>query len=416
MSSNVIMPALGMAQDTGRLVAWLKNEGDTVTKGDPLMEVETDKTTVEVEANASGMLVNVSAQAGSDVPVGSVIAMIVSPGEAASDQVEKQSTAESETSIAVTPVARRLATDLGVDIRQIPSPGKRITRADVEAFASSDVQTRIPASPKARRLAVENGVTLAEVIGSGPNGAVIADDVIAVVAQSEKRPGAVEESQPKASTLWLRMAERLTESWQTVPHFYLKRSVNATGLVKWREQITSRVDQKITYTDFLVKLTAAALRHHPHLNGQWTGSQVAFNDAINIGLAVAVDDGLLVPVIHAADTLGVVAVAERRRVLVERAQQNRLQLADLQNGTFTISNLGMFDIDEFSAIVNPPQAAILAVGRVKDEVVAVAGQAEVRPMLSLSLSCDHRAVDGARGARFLDTLAQLIEDPLGMLD
>jgi pyruvate dehydrogenase E2 component (dihydrolipoamide acetyltransferase) len=408
------MPALGMSQDTGRLVAWRKKEGETVSKGDVLMEVETDKTTVEVEANASGTLVNVTAQAGADVPVGTVIAWIVGPGEKSPASV-----VDAATPVAMTPIARRIAADLGVDVSRIPAQGKRITRADVEAFANG--QRHVLASPKARRLAAENGLDLVALAGSGPDGAVLAGDVLSAVTLTAPPevlavPEVAQASPAQTGTMWRRMAERLAESWQVIPHFYLRRDVDATGLINWRQQITSRAEQKVTYTDLLLKLVAAALRQHPYVNGQWTGTTVTFNEQVNIGLAVALDDGLIVPVIHDTDHLGVIAIAERRRQLVDRAQKNRLQPADLQGGTFTISNLGMFGIDEFSAIVNPPQAAILAVGRIRDQIVPVDGQAVIRPVLTLSLSCDHRAVDGARGARFLDMLARLVNDPLELLD
>jgi pyruvate dehydrogenase E2 component (dihydrolipoamide acetyltransferase) len=319
----------------------------------------------------------------------------------------------------MTPVARRMAAELGVDVRQIAAQGKRSTRAAVEAFAGG--RQRVLASPKARRIAAERGLDLRVLLGSGPEGAVLADDVLTAadaVVEPGLSPTPVEPRQTpvQTGTMWRRMAERLTESWQTVPHFYLKRDVDASSLVSWRKQVIARADQKVTFTDLLVKLVAAALRQHPYVNSQWTGTAVVFNEQINIGLAVALDDGLLVPVIHGADRLGIVALAERRSQLFERAQSNRLKPDDLTGGTFTISNLGMFGIDEFSAIVNPPQAAILAVGSIKDQIVPVDGQAVIRPMLTLSLSCDHRVVDGARGARFLDTLVKLIYDPLQLLD
>jgi pyruvate dehydrogenase E2 component (dihydrolipoamide acetyltransferase) len=309
---------------------------------------------------------------------------------------------------------------------EVPADGKRITRADVEAYVGGlQVSTgnghgRLLASPKARRLAQEQGFDLTQIVGNGPHGAIIAADVLNFTPQPQATmPQRVMESAQIAaptSVMWRRMAERLTESWQTIPHFYLKRDVSAEGLINWRKNLMSRSDVKITFTDLLVKVTASALRQHPHANGMWVGDSVVFNEHINVGLAVAVDDGLIVPVIHDADILGVTAVALRRKEIVERAQNKKLQPADLQGGTFTISNLGMFGIDEFSAIVNPPQAAILAVGSVAERIVPVDGQAVVRPMMTLSLSCDHRAIDGARGAQFLATLAALIEDPLSILD
>lgn len=429
MPTEVIMPALGMSQETGRLIAWLKQEGDVVEGGDILMEIETDKTTVEVEATVSGTLVNVTAQAGDDVPVGSVIALILAAGESpppppvqatplAVDSAANAATAHSTK--AATPVAVRVAEAHDVDVNQIPTQGRRVTRADVESHVnhSQPVTTngQVLASPKARRLADERDFILAQIPGSGPEGAILAADVLNFEPDADAASTTTTQTPSQTGTMWRRMAERLTTSWQTVPHFYLKRDVSAEAFIGWRKSILSRSDIKITYTDLLVKVVATALKQHPHVNGQWNGSSVVFNEAVNVGLAVAVDDGLLVPVIHKADTLGLKAVARRRQEIVERTQNGRLQPADLQGGTFTISNLGMFGIDEFSAIVNPPQAAILAVGSITERIVPLDGQAVIRPMMTLSLSCDHRAVDGARGAQFLDTLATLIADPLGLMD
>lgn len=435
MPTEVIMPALGMAQETGLLIAWLKNEGDHIERGDILMEVETDKATMEVEATATGTLANVTAKAGEDVPVGSVIALILAEGESAPTQKQasapakasqpaKQAVAESSSNTkTATPVAMRMAEAHGVDVNRIPSNNKKITRADVEAYVNtgqSGGNGRVLASPKARRLARENSLDLSMIAGSGPGGAVLADDVLSyqppqIEALAQSR-APMTTSGVQTGNMWRRMAHRLTESWQTVPHFYLKREIDVTAFIEWRTSLKARSGVKITYTDLLVKVVAGALRQHPFVNGQWNGEGVVFNDHINIGLAVAVDEGLLVPVIPNADQLGLSAIAQRRQDIVERAQSGKVRPDDLQGGTFTISNLGMFGIDEFSAIVNPPQAAILAVGNITDRLVPVEGQAVVRPMMTLTLSCDHRAVDGARGAQFLATLVSLIQQPLGLLD
>ena len=218
------------------------------------------------------------------------------------------------------------------------------------------------------------------------------------------------------SRAWRIMAQRLQQSWTTVPHFYLERDVNATQLVEWRKQLQARTKVKITYTDLMVKLVGAALRRHPRLNASWQNEQIVPNVAINIGLAVAVDDGLLVPVVQNATQLGLVEIAQRRSELVEKAQAGKLAPTDMANGTFTISNLGMFGVERFNAIVNPPQAAILAVGAIVDRVVPVNGEPAIQPMLTLTLSCDHRVVDGARAAQFLQTFVGYLEDPLSVLD
>jgi pyruvate dehydrogenase E2 component (dihydrolipoamide acetyltransferase) len=209
------------------------------------------------------------------------------------------------------------------------------------------------------------------------------------------------------------MAERTTQSWTSAPHFFLVREVRASALIAWREQAQRQTTEKITYTDLLVKVIAESLRRHPRLNASWDDGRITPNDEINVGIAVAVEDGLVVPVIHQADDLPLSAVAKRRRDLLARAQGGKLRPRDLQDATFTISNLGMYGVDAFNAILNAPQAAILAVGRIVDRVVPVDGQPSVQPMMTLSLSCDHRVVDGARGAQFLTTVAELLESPAG---
>jgi pyruvate dehydrogenase E2 component (dihydrolipoamide acetyltransferase) len=216
-------------------------------------------------------------------------------------------------------------------------------------------------------------------------------------------------------TVWRIMAERMTASWTTAPHFYLVREVNVTRLAAWLEKARKQTGAHVTYTDLLVKLVAATLAQHPRVNVSWKDGALERHPDINIGLAVAVDDGLVVPVLHRADTLGLKDLAAKREDLVTRAQAGKLRPADIQGGVFTISNLGMYGVDAFNAIVNPPQAAILAVGRIADRVVPVNGQPAVQPTMVLTLSCDHRALDGARGARFLGALAELIEEPLALL-
>lgn len=447
MATQVILPALGMAQETGIIVRWLKEEGEEVAKGEPLLEIETDKATVEIEAPASGILSNVTGTVGVEIPVGQVIASIKAPGELSQEDTLAQGgstqrdistdghmapqAGEHLPGVAASPLAVRIAAEHDMDLASIKPAGRRIQKADVLAHIQNQQLTApttashvrlLPASPKARRLAAEQGKDLTAMRGSGPGGAVLVADVLAVEAQpapiqaAEAIPASIDKQKESAvSNTWRIMAERTTQSWTSVPHFYLVREVNASRLIAWREQIQKRSPVKVTYTDLLVKVVAAALREHPRLNASWHAGSITLNEEINVGLAVAVEDGLIVPVIHRADTLAVQDIARIRNDLVIKAQAGKLRLQDIQGGTFTISNLGMYGIDAFNAIINQPQAAILAVGRIAERVVPLGGQPSVQPMTVLNLSCDHRVVDGARGAQFLATLSELVEEPLGLL-
>lgn len=463
MATEIILPALGMAQDTGKIVRWLKAEGDPVKKGEPVVEIETDKATVEIESPAAGYLSGISGAEGEDVPVGQVIARIVDslsslekPSEAKKETFEEvpvtkrttgleavevslyntnvQNGDRSLQGIQASPLAARIASDHNVDLSQVRPMGKRIQKADVLGYLqqqtdASSVQPRLrAASPKARRLAFEQGIDLSGLAGSGPAGAVLAADVLHAptlpATRTSPEMAAVEEevnpasTSPAAeiSTVWRIMAERTTQSWTTVPHFFLVREVNASRLIAWRDAVLKRSGGAVTYTDLLVKVAAMALREHPHLNASWRDNRIHWNVEINVGLAVAVEQGLVVPVIHRADTLGVREIAARRQELVSKARAGKLRPDDLTGGTFTISNLGMYGIDVFNAIINQPQAAILAVGRIADRVVPLNGQPSVQPVMTLSLSCDHRVVDGARGAQFLAWMAEQMEEPLGLFN
>ena len=407
MPTNVIMPALELTQETGKILQWLKSPGDTVRKGEPLVEIETDKVTTEIEAPAAGVLGEVTAQAGDVVPVGHTIALIFASEDAG----------RSAPAIKASPLARKIAEQHGVDLAQVKTPSGRIEKADVLAHVGRSTPARLTAaSPKARRLAAERGFDIQGLRGSGPNGAILVGDLAAASPPERESAGVRGSVDDHAlSTTWRIMAERMTASWTSAPHFYLVREARVGRLVSWRERATTRTGARITYTDLLVRLVAAALSQHPAVNASWKDGAIARNADINIGLAVAIDEGLVVPVVHRADTLSLAEIAARRVDVVSRAQAGKLRPADIQGGGFTISNLGMHGVDAFNAIVNPPQAAILAVGRIVDRVIAVDGQPAVQPTMMLTLSCDHRALDGARGARFLGALADLIEEPLALL-
>jgi pyruvate dehydrogenase E2 component (dihydrolipoamide acetyltransferase) len=387
MPTEVIMPALGMAQETGKLVRWIKNEGDTVTKGEPLMEIETDKVTVEIEAPANGVLGGISAAEGEDIPVGRAVAYVLAAGEDLPQVVAVPAAAPVQSAApAVAPTTNGSSTTV--------EPSGR----------------RVLASPKARRLAREHGLRIEDLKGTGPHGAIQAADV---VAQDAPR---VASAQPVTSNAWKTMADRMQQSWRDVPHFFLERELDATRLNSWRDMIRRRPGyEKVTHTDLLIVVCAAALVEHPRVNATWRDGAVQYQDSINVGIAVATEESLIVPVVHGADRLELKAVAQSRGDLVARARDRKLRPADVRDGTFTISNLGMFGVDAFHAIVNTPQAAILAVGRILARIVAVDGEPAVRPTMTVSLSFDHRVVDGAEGARFLDTLAALVEEPAGLV-
>ena len=395
MAFSVVMPALEMAQETGKLLAWRKREGERVSKGEPLLEIETDKAVVEVEAPADGILAGVKAAEGADIPVGQTIAWIVAPGE----------TPPAESPAAV-PVARASS-------HAKPETSRVVTPA---SGSSQAVTSSVKISPKARRLAKELGVNLTGLCGSGPGGEILASDVQAAAAASgttgEKKSGSVE----VPSSLGRIMAERTTQSWTTVPHFFVSREIEATGLNQYRERVAAGNSQvRITHTDLLVALVARVLMKHPRLNASWSAEGIRLHDHVNMGVAIAVSDGVVAAVIPNAHSASLADISVQRREVAERARAGKLRPADIADATFTISNLGMYQVDQFSAIITPPQAAILAVGGIADRVVAVHGQPEVRPMMTVTLSCDHRVVDGARAALFLGDLADAMREPAKLL-
>jgi pyruvate dehydrogenase E2 component (dihydrolipoamide acetyltransferase) len=393
MAFSVVMPALEMAQETGKLVAWRKAEGESVTKGEPLLEIETDKAVLEVESPADGVLAGVKAQAGDVVPVGNIIAWIVRPGEATPSEIVLSSAPlvdEAERTRVAAPVIAR------------PTPG-----------ASPQI------SPKARRLAKEHGVDIASLRGSGAGGEILATDVLAAAESknfsSSSAPVPPSKDVETPSSIGRLMAERTTQSWTTVPHFFVVREIDAGALNEARERMGSAIQQahgiKLTHTDFLVALVARVLLKHPRMNASWNDGVIRLNQQVNVGVAMAVDDGVVATVIHNADHTELGEIAVQRRDLTERARAGRLRPSDIAGATFTISNLGMYQVDAFSAIINSPQAAILAVGSITDRVVPIGGRAAIRPMMTLTLSCDHRVVDGARAAVFLNEVAESVREP-----
>jgi len=404
MAISVVMPALEMAQETGKLVSWMKKAGDQVKKGEMLLEVETDKAVVEIEAQGDGILGGVTAKEGDVVPVGQTIAWLLKPGEqppanvAAAQTGRKMDSAPAAAAATVAPAAPE----------PVSAAGARI-------------------SPKARRLAREHGVDIATLRGSGPGGEILAEDIMkasasaaqaapaAATARPTSPPSAAPSGPPEAvSSIGRIMAERTTQSWTTVPHFFVTREVDATALnatrARWIPIIEKSHGVKVTHTDFIVAAVARALHLHPRMNGSWANDKITLNSHVNVALAMAVENAVVTAVIRDTDRIGLGDIAKQRKELAERARANRLQPADITGATFTISNLGMFNVDAFTAIIVPPQAGILAVGAITDRVVAVDGMIGVRPTVNLTLSSDHRVVDGARAAAFLnDVVLSLVE-------
>ena len=388
MATEVIMPALSPAQKTGILIEWFKEEGDLIEKGEPLMEVETDKANVEVEATTTGILANITVNLGDEIPVGKVIALILADGESAPESNKEYSSTELK-------VSEEDTAQLQTTISNPLDPSANLPT------------NKIVASPKVRQYAKKEGIDLSLIKGSGPNGVILMEDVLVNQSSTE-----TEENDIPTSKGWRLMADRLTESWSSAPHFNLVRDLDVSNLVTYKKQVQDKISNRLTYTDLLIKLVSIALKEHPRINASWIDNNIVKNSEINVGLAVDFDGGLIVPVIHKTDELSLGEITNRRKDLITRTQAGKLRSGDLDRGTFTISNLGMFDVDSFNAIINPPQAAILAVGRIVDKVVPVDGLPEVRPILTLNLSFDHRVVDGVRGAEFLKTLSNLIENPL----
>jgi pyruvate dehydrogenase E2 component (dihydrolipoamide acetyltransferase) len=400
------MPALEMAQETGKLLAWRKKEGDAVKKGEPLLEIETDKAVVEIEAPADGFLAGITAHEGAVIPVGETIAWLVAAGEKV--PAAKSPAMPSARATSAAPAAERAAA------------------AAKGATAAAPMQTPTQISPKARRLAKELGVETGGLSGSGPDGTITAEDVQAAAdakksGSTSSRPGSssISQSGESLSQIARLMAERMTQSWTTVPHFFLTRDVDCTELMAAHKRLGPAIEKsngaKLTITDLLISVVACAIAKHPIMNASWTGTGIHQNSEVNISLAMAVKDGVVGAVIHKADSAKLGDISVQRRDLTERARANRLRPADISGGTFTISNLGMYQVDAFVAIITPPQAATLAVGTIADRVVPVNGKPAIRPMMTMTLSSDHRVLDGAHSAEFLATLAEAIQKPDGWL-
>jgi len=390
MALAVILPKLDEAMRTGRIIKWMKKEGDRVEKGEVLFELETEKVTFEIEAEQSGILSNVKAKAGEVVPVGATVAFILQPGEKA------------------------------------PEVPELVAKVEEAVRAEVPKEVEVKASPVAKKVAKEHNIDLALVKGTGPGGRITREDVLQAVEESKvvtappvrEEPELAEEEIVPLSSMREIIANRMTESFQ-VPHFYQTIEVDTAELSKAREQLMPVIESKtgirLTLTDLIIKIAARALEDNPSVNCTYMEGAIKLFKRIDIGLVTAVEGGLVVPVIHQANKKSLAEIAQARAELVQKARDRKLTMEEMRGSTFTISNMGMFGIDQVSAIIQPPEAAILAVGRIADRAVVRGGEIVIRPMMNLTISIDHRVLDGAIAASFLQSLRNYIENPVNLL-
>ncbi|MFQ5959982.1 MAG: dihydrolipoamide acetyltransferase family protein [Candidatus Methylomirabilales bacterium] len=408
MVSEVVMPKMGYDMTEGTIVRWVKQEGDEVKHGEVIAEVETTKVTVEVEAYGSGVVRKIVVPEGQTVPVGEVIAIIAGRDEAIPGLEEKAPPA----------------------IKEAPRPAARPAEAVVAT--KEEAAPRIAASPVARQIARQQGVDLKRIHGTGPGGRIVKEDVEAFLKERPAeipRPAPVPAAAPAAapheiphehrdlSRIRQTIARRMAESKRVAPHFYVTSDIDMTEALRLRQSLNALVDErgKISVTDMLVKAAARTLREFPEANASFAEGKLRIYQRINIGVAVALDQGLVTPVIPDCDTKPLSQIAQEAKQLVERARTGRMRPDDLTPGTFTISNLGMFDVEEFAAVINPPEAAVLAVGSVVPRPVVVDGEVKVADRMKVTLSADHRVLDGAVAARFLQRLKLFLEQPLHLV-
>jgi pyruvate dehydrogenase E2 component (dihydrolipoamide acetyltransferase) len=422
MAEIIRMPRLSDTMEEGTIVSWLKKEGDAVKTGDVLAEVETDKATMELESYFNGYLLYIGVKEG-PVKVDGIIAIIGSKDEDYKAVLEKDSTGNGAASSSDAKPSEVQATEnaLAPTVQQVPE------QVPTPVISAPETAGRIKASPLAKTLAHEAGVSLAEVPGSGDQGRIVKKDIEQFMtskpaaarndmqAPAATMPTNISYGDVPVSQMRKTIARRLGESKFTAPHFYLTMEINMDQAVAARQAINEKSAVKISFNDFVVKACAAALRKHPAINSSWFGDKITYHKDIHIGVAVAVEDGLLVPVISHTDLKSMSQINQEIKELAGKAKSKKLAPQEMQGNTFTISNLGMFDIEEFTAIINPPDACILAVGSILKKPVVKNDQIVIGNMMKVTLSCDHRVVDGATGAQFLQTLKAMLENPVMML-
>ncbi|MEP6910653.1 MAG: dihydrolipoamide acetyltransferase family protein [Actinomycetota bacterium] len=403
MAAEVTLPRLGQGMEAGTIVRWLKSEGDTVEKGESLYELDTDKVTQEVEAEASGTILKILAKEGEEIAVGKRIAVIGEQGEDVPEAEEASEEVDEDPQEEGSPgPAREEERERGREASADDEPKDEPEEASANG--------RVKASPLARRIARERGIDLASLTGTGPEGRVVAEDVeraATTPAHATVGSAPLEAEVVPLTSIRRTIAKRLTKAWEA-PAFQISMSADMTRSLALRERLR---DEKVTVTDVLTKLAAIALLRHREVNAHFADDEIRIFPSAHVGLAVATERGLVVPVIRDCDRKSLVQIAADRGALVSRAREAKLSSDDLDGGTFTISNLGMYGVEQFIAVLNPPQAAILAVGSIDERPVAEDGELVVRPLMSLTLTCDHRAVDGAKAAEFLRELKTLLEEP-----
>lgn len=416
----ITMPKMSDTMQEGTIATWLKKVGDDVKSGEIIAEVETDKATMELESYDDGTLLYIGVEAGDAVAVDGVIAVI---GEKGADYktLLKAQKAESSEATAET------KTESAPEVKKEEAPKASAAPSASSTPSTTEDGDRLKASPLAKKMAEDKGIDIRAVNGSGEGGRIVKRDVEnfvpAAAPQATAPAGAAAASgvgvesfkEEKVSQMRKVIAKRLAESKFGAPHFYVTMEINMDKAIEARKSMNEIAPVKISFNDMVIKATAAALRQHPKVNSSWLGDKIRYNDHIHIGMAVAVDEGLLVPVIRFADSLSLSQISTQAKSLGGRAKTKELQPKDWEGNTFTISNLGMFGVDEFTAIINPPDACILAVGGIKETVIVKDGQMQIGNVMKVTLSCDHRVVDGSIGAAFLITLKSLLEDPVRIL-
>lgn len=408
MAEVINMPKMSDTMTEGVIVSWLKNVGDDIKPGDILAEVETDKATMELENFVKGTLLHIGIPAGGSVPVDALIAIVGQKGE--------------DISALLSAPAKITSTAAKPEIASSPAAIEAPISVENNPIGSD---SRVKASPLAKSLAKEKGIDINSVAGSGDNGRIVKKDIenytssakTNIVANASLPQIVAQESYSEIAVSQMRkvIARRLSESKHTAPHFYLTMSINMDKTIAARKQMNEYSEAKISVNDIIIKAVALALRKNPQANSSWLGDKIRYNNHIHIGVAVAIEDGLIVPVVKFADNKSLAHISTEVKQLADKAKNKKLQPNEFEGNTFTISNLGMFGIDEFTAIINPPDACILAVGAAKETVVAENGQMKISQVMKVTLSCDHRVVDGAVGSAFLGTLKDLLENPVKML-